>query len=303
MKNVHIYLLPFLVCTLALSSSLLAGCKAKIASVPAAAPRASERNMANPDSLINVAQLKELKGKDNVVLVDYSAKVNEVIPGAIWIDRSTLLREVDGDRNSIQTKEVHERVLGQNGIDNDTTIIVYDDSNNLWAVRFLWQLRAYGHRDVKILDGGLNAWKAAGEPVVKEAAAPGAPKTYRAINYVGYVRADLADVLDATKNPNWRVLDVRNPREWGDGRVPGAVQFTYPDDIVNADGTFKTRAEYETLLKDVPRDAKLIVYCAGGIRAANMYYVLTDFLGWPQRVLNYDGSWSNYAWSKSPVEK
>jgi thiosulfate/3-mercaptopyruvate sulfurtransferase len=259
--------------------------------------------MANSDSLINVAQLKELIGKDNVVVVDYSEKSGTVIPGAIWIDRTQLVRELDGDRMSIQTKEVHEKILGENGISNETTIITYDDSNNLYATRFLWQLRAYGHKNVKLLNGGTKAWIAAGGSTDNKPANPKPAVIYKAINNVGSIRADLADVLDATHNSNWSLIDIRTQQEWDGGRVPGAIQFTYPTDIVNSDGTFKTVEEYEMLLRNIPKNTKIITYCMGGIRAASMLYVFTDFLGWPERVLNYDGSWWNYDWSKSTVEK
>ena len=286
--------------------SLLAGCQAK---TPApAAPTvqrvsSSGRQMANPDSLVDVAQLKELVGLDNVVLVDYTDNPSSLIPGAISIDRNKLIRELDGDRQSIQTQAVHEQVLGENGIDNETTVIVYDNNNNLQAIRFLWQLRAYGHRDVRVLDGGMKAWVAAGEPVVDKPATPKPAVTYKAVNNVGQFRADLADVIDATNNSNWSLIDTRNPGEWNAGRVPGAYQFTYPDDFLNDDGTFKTLAEYEALFRNIPKDTKIITYCAGGIRAATSFYIMTDFLGWPNRVLNYDGSWSNYSWANAPVEK
>ena len=304
MKNVNKFVLSVLV--FALSLSFLAGCSRSTPATPlGTVPVLSDsgRRMANPDSLVNVTQLKELIGRDNVVVVDYTDNPSEIIPGAIHVDRTKFIRTVEGDNQSIETQSVHERVLGEYGIGNDTIVIVYDNNNNLQATRFLWQLRAYGHRDVRVLDGGTKAWVAAGESVTDKAADPKPAVTYKAVNRVGSIRADLADVLDATNNPHWSLIDTRRQSEWDAGRVPSATQFHYPDDFVNADGTFKTYEEYEALFRNVPRDTKLITYCQGGIRAATSWYVLTDILGWENRVLNYDGSWANYSWSNSPVEK
>jgi len=261
--------------------------------------------MANPSSLVSVTELKELMGKDNVVIVDFSDKPEKFIPGAVWIPRSKLVYEFEGDLMNIQSLEVHEKVLGENGIDENTTVIIYDsdDFNYCFHTRLLWQLRAYGHKDAKLLNGGMKAWLAAGEAVVDKPAEPKSGVTYKAKNNVAAVRADLNDVLAATNNPEYTLLDIRTQEEWDGGRIPGAVQLFYPEDILNADFTFKTVEQYEELLKDVPRGTKVIVYCLGGIRSSGLMYVMKDFLDWSTEVRNYDGSWWNYSWSNSPVEK
>ena len=305
MKITNKLLLSVLVLTLVLLLGLLAGCsKPAPAPSPApAAPTGGSRQMHNPTSLVNVAELKELMERDDVVVVDVSERANNVIPGAIWIDRNSFHREVDGNRQGVQTLEVHEQLLGQNGIGNDTIVILYCDNNNLHAARIFWQLRGIGHRDLRLLDGGTKAWVAAGESTQNSAAAPGPARTYRAINRMGSVRADLADVLDATNNPNWSILDIRNPTEFGRGRVPGATLLTYPGEFVNENGTFKAVQEYERLFANIPRTNKIIVYCGSSVRSSTAFFILTEFLGWPHRVLNYEGSWNNYSWSNSPVER
>jgi len=227
------------------------------------APPRDTTGVHHPESIVSVAQLKELKARDNVVVVDCSngPPPTQFIPGAIRIDPTSLWYQEGTATHLIQSLDVHERVLGGNGIGNDTTVIVYcNNPNNMWANRIFWQLRAIGHKDVKTLNGGLNAWIAAGEPTVPAPASPGPMKTYRAHSVVGAIKADIRDVLDATNNPNWTLLDVRSQAEWDGGRVPGAVQFHYPGDMVNADGTFKTVAEYERLFAHIPKDTRLILY-------------------------------------------
>jgi thiosulfate/3-mercaptopyruvate sulfurtransferase len=263
------------------------------------APTLDTSAMANPNSLIDLATFMELREQDNVVVVDMSENSNNVIPGAIWIDRSSLYHEVDGGRMTIQSADVVAQILGEHGISNDTTVITYCENNNLWASRFLWVLRAYGHQDVRMLNGGTNAWIEAGG-TTGSPAEPGEAVTYVPnMDNFHAIRADLQDVIYATNNPDFAILDIRSQDEWDAGRVPGAIQFTFPVDLINPDGTFKTVAEYQALFAHVP-DATLIVYCLGGVRASVLYFVLTDFLGFD--VQNYEGSWWNYEASGEPIE-
>jgi thiosulfate/3-mercaptopyruvate sulfurtransferase len=257
--------------------------------------------MHNPNSLVDVNQLLALMERDDVVLIDFSQEPNQLIPGAVWVNRSLLLRDFEGNTMAPQPLEVHEHVLGHLGISNDHTIVIYCNQHNLWATRLLWQLRAMGHERVKLLDGGTSAWLAAGGTVSNVPSAPRAPVEFRALNRMGFIHADLADVLDAKHNPNWIIIDFRTQPEWDAGRIPSAVQFTFPADIRNADGTFRSAEEVAYLFRDIPRDKRIIVYCAGGTRAASIWFALTDILGWPQRVLLYEGWW-NYAWSGLPIE-
>ncbi|MCL2616928.1 MAG: rhodanese-like domain-containing protein, partial [Defluviitaleaceae bacterium] len=203
-------------------------------------PEAPPAQMANPNVLIDVHQLQEMIGQDNVVVVDMSERSNNVITGAIWIDRSRFYHNVDSGRMTIQPPEVVAQILGEHGIGNDTTVVIYCDDSNLWAVRFLWVLRSYGHEDIRILDGGTSAWRAAGGSTARGAGQPGSATTFIPnTDYFESKRATLDDVIRAKNNPDqYTILDVRSPSEWRGGRIPGAVQFTYPDDIVNRDGTF-----------------------------------------------------------------
>ncbi|MCL2380235.1 MAG: rhodanese-like domain-containing protein [Treponema sp.] len=256
----------------------------------------------NPHSLINVGQLLHLMGRDDVILVDVSETPTQVIPGAVWLDHTLLIHDVDGGRQMTQTLEVHEYVLGRHGISNDHTIVLYCNQFNLWATRILLHLRAIGHDKVKLLDGGTSAWIAAGGSVHSGPQPSRAPAQFRAVNRVGFFRADLADVLDAKHNPNWAILDVRTQAEWDAGRIPSAIQFTFPTDVRNPDGTFRSAGDFEELFRDISPDQRIIVYCLGGTRSANMWFVFTDILGWPQRTLLSYGWW-HYEASGSPIER
>ena len=307
MKMKKITLIAFTI-LLALSLGLMASCERGAAPPPPVywdgemITSLIRDDMYNPYSLVDVPLLLEIMGRDNVILLDVSPDPNNVIPGAIWIDRSTLLRNFEGNINASQPFEVMVSIFGANGIGNDTTVIVYDNANGMHAGRVFWWLRAMGHPDVRLLDGGLNAWLDSGGQLQARASPSPPPVTFAATNNIAYHGVELAHVLYAKASPAWSILDIRSPPEFAAGRIPGAIQLSFIGDFINPDFTFRTLAEYEASFAGLSRDTGLIVYCGGGLRAALAYFVFTEVLNWPQPVRMYEGSWNNWTWAGAPVE-
>ena len=302
MKKIALVLVVFV---LIFQMGLLFSCRRAPAGplVITAPPPRDVGERAYPERWVSVTELQELMQEENVVVVDFSENPNQVIPGAIWISRGSLIREFEGNSMYIETREVHEAVLGAHGIDNDTIVIAYCDNNSLWGTRLAWNLMAYGHKDARILEGGTRAWIAAGKPVTDRAAAPREPREYVTRMNVGNVRADFRDVMAAVNDPNWVIVDVRTPGEQAAGRIPGAVTFNYPEDFIDINtGIHYPKAYYENLFRNIPRDAKIIVHCSGGSRTAMVYFIFIDIVGWPERVLNYNGLWANWVGAGGPVE-
>ena len=287
------------------SFGLFPGCqRAPVVPVIVTGPARDAGERAFPESWVSVTELQEFMQQDNVVVVDFSENPSQVIPGAIWIARGSFIREFEGNTFDIETKEVHEAVLGAHGICNNTIVIAYCDNNSLWGTRIVWNLMAYGHKDARILEGGTRAWLDAGGTVNNRPAAPGEPREYIARMNVGNVRADFKDVMDALDNENWVILDVRTQGEQNAGIIPGAITFRYPDYFIDlGTGMNFPKTHYEDLFSVIPRDAKIIVHCSGGTRTSMVYFILIDIIGWPQRVLNYNGSWPNWVWAGGPIEQ
>jgi thiosulfate/3-mercaptopyruvate sulfurtransferase len=185
------------------------------------------------------------------------------------------------------------------GVTSDRTVVVYEQDSGMRAARAFWFLEYLGHPDVRVLDGGLEAWKAAGLPVTTVVTAP--------------VPSDWHGTPDASKLATWRqvadklgqaattIIDTRSDAEYyGEavrakrgGAIPGAVHLEWKNNLA-PDGRFKSQADLRSMYQaaGVTPDREAITYCQGGYRAAHTYLALRT-LGFP-RVRNYTGSWKEW---------
>ena len=126
---------------------------------------------AHPESIVDTDWVAEHAGDDNVVLVevdvDTEAYEQGHIPGAIGWNWTTQLN--DTVTRDILNKEQIECLLGSSGITPDSTIIVYGDNNNWFATYAFWQLKIYGHADVRVMDGGRIKWVSEGRDLTTDA--------------------------------------------------------------------------------------------------------------------------------------
>lgn len=213
-----------------------------------------------------------------------------------------------GGRHPLPSIEKWTATLGSWGIGPETPVVIYDehDASNA-AARAWWMLRAVGHRDVRVLDGGFRAAVAAALPVEKGTYRPESGAPYPAGRWM-LPTADAADVDAVRAERGWRVLDVRSaPRYRGEtepfdpvaGHIPGAVNLFYEENMEA--GRFKApeklRAMYQPLLGDVPPQ-KLIVHCGSGVTACHTLLAL-DAAGLEGAAL-YVGSWSEWCRNDLP---
>jgi thiosulfate/3-mercaptopyruvate sulfurtransferase len=248
--------------------------------------------------------------------VDTTAYDQGHVPGASgwnWTTElcDTLVRDI------IPLKKLEE-LLGKSGIDNKTTIILYGDNNNWFAAWAFWQLKMYGHEDVRMMDGGRKKWLAEGRPLSTDKPNVAA-KTYKASGPDLSLRAFLPEVQQASAAKKASLVDVRSPAEFtGEilappglpetcqrgGHIPGAKSIPWGKNC-NEDGTFKSVDELKALYggQGVSADAPVIAYCRIGERSSITWFVLKYLLGF-KNVKNYDGSWTE--WGNlvgAPVER
>lgn len=267
-----------------------------------------DRGYADPGALISAEELSRIMDRDDVKVVDFrglAAFVSGHIPGAVHIDRSELA-DASAPYPAIRASAAQTaEVLGSKGIRPSDTVVVYDD-NGLWAARIWWLLDMYGHEDVRLLDGGLDRWKALGYDTRIIGSRTNAV-TYQFPSAGRETMSTIEDVLAAIDNDTI-ILDVRSRGEFtGEtvrqgsgqgGRVPTAVWVEW-NEALNEDGTFKTAAELRRIYRAVgiTGDAPVITYCQGGVRCAHSVFVLDALLGYDD-ISNYDGSWVE--WSNEP---
>jgi thiosulfate/3-mercaptopyruvate sulfurtransferase len=248
--------------------------------------------------------------------VDTTSYEQSHIPGAVAWNWTSQLS--DGVRRDIATREDFGRLLSESGISPDTTIVLYGDNNNWFAAWAYWQLKLYGHRDVRILDGGRKYWLDNGLALTTDV--PAFDTTdYQLPEPDFALRAYRDDILPRLGDPELALVDVRSPAEFNGeiiappnlpetaqraGHIPGAASIPWAQ-TVREDGTFKDRDELAALYeaKGITSDKDVIAYCRIGERSSHSWFVLHELLRY-QRVRNYDGSWTEYgSLIGVPIEK
>ncbi len=277
-------------------------------------------NYAHPETLVSTDWVAQHASDPNVriVEVDVDTKAYDEghVPGAIgWAWSSQLCDTV---RRDILPKEQLEELLGSSGISNDTTVVIYGDNNNWFAAWALWQLKIYGHKDVRLMNGGRKKWLAEGRELSTEIPKPAAAR-YHASGPDNSLRAFLPQVQDALEAGTYAFVDVRSPQEFtGEilappglpetcqrgGHIPAARNIPWGK-ACNDDGTFKSADELQALYasEGVDGTKPVIAYCRIGERSSHTWFALKYLLGF-NKVVNYDGSWTE--WGNlvgAPVEK
>ena len=240
------------------------------------------------------------------VSVDTGVYERGHIQGAVNFKWHTDL--VDPVKRDIASKENFEKLLQQAGVNNDSTIVIYGDSNNWFAAWGAWVFDVYGVKNVKLLDGGRKKWEAEKRPLTPLATkvATGNIKISDANNAL---RARLIDVVAiANKKSDTALVDIRSPDEFTGkifapagvqetairaGHIPGAVNVPWGQAVAE-DGTFKSPEELKKVYAAVGIDGKkpIITYCRIGERSSHTWFALSKILGY--NVKNYDGSWTEY---------
>ena len=221
------------------------------------------------------------------------------IPGAAFVDldRDLAAPPGQGGRHPLPAAEAFQRAMRAAGVSAERPVVVYDDANGLPAARAWWLLRYFGHPRVALLDGGLEAWLAAGRPLAEGAETPQHRGDFVA-------RAGGMPVLDARRAGELAgagvLIDARTPERYrGEtepmdpvaGHIPGARNWPM-DRTLDADGRLLPPAELAESLTGLIGDADVGAYCGSGITAAHT--VLALELGGVSGAALYPGSWSEW---------
>jgi thiosulfate/3-mercaptopyruvate sulfurtransferase len=276
---------------------------------------------AHPEVLVETGWVQANLGQPGIKLVEIDVDTRAYdaghIPGAVGFNWRTELQ--DPVRRDILGQEAFEQLVGGAGISPEDTVILYGDHNNWFAANGFWLFKVYGHKDVRLMNGGRNKWLNEAREVTTER--PKArPVPYRVTRTSPQLRALLSDVLVAVKSRANNLVDVRSHDEFTGkviappgmnetaqrgGHMPGARSIPW-DTPVAPDGTFKPADELRAIYleqKGLDPGRPTIAYCRIGERSSHTWFVLTYLLGLKD-VRNYDGSWTEYgSLIGAPIEK
>ncbi|TLG04723.1 sulfurtransferase [Nocardia cyriacigeorgica] len=244
---------------------------------------------------IGAPGLKIIESNEDILLYDIGH-----VPGATKIDWR-------GDLNDPVTRDYIDgarftELMRSKGIEREDTVVVYGDRGNAQAAHTLWVLTLFGHEDVRLLDGGREAWIGEERDTTFEPPRL-APSGYPAVRRDDSTdRAFRSEVLSHLGKP---LVDVRSPEEYtGEactaaddlalraGHIPTAVNIPWTE-ALNSDGRFRPRADLDALYGELTAEDALIVYSRVGERSSHTWFVLKYLLGFDS-VRNYDGSWTEW---------
>ena len=268
--------------------------------------------------LIEVDELLKIAKEPHIRILDFrKAKFynKEHVKGALNILRTDIEDASYPYNGMMAGKKQIETLFSKLGINTNDTIIIYDDNGLCDSARLWWILQNYDYTNVKLLHGGITAWKANNGAISTEARSvkKGNFKLTENPSMKYYVSKE--DMFKAIKN-NSIILDTRTDDEYSGkrqkkgsakgGRIPNGklIDWSY---VVNYHGDKKLKPinELEKIYDAVipSKNDTVIVYCHSGVRSAHTTFVLTQLLGY-KNVKNFDGSWTEWSQFKDlPIEQ
>ena len=251
-----------------------------------------------PRLLVEAKELQDAGGK--LVVLDARSKAKHAeghVPGAVWVDHDAWSKAFHTDPDA---KEWPGRVGGL-GVTDKSAVAVYDDGGVKDAARVWYILRYLGVKDVRLVNGGLAAWKAQKLPISdKLESAPLA--VFKAGAAVASLHADQDRVLGFLKDKKTQIIDSRSEKEYcGDsktakrsGSMPGALHLEWSEALDPATKKFKSADELAKLFQDAGIDLSKpsVTYCQSGGRASVMVFTM-ELMG-AKEVANYYRSWSEW---------
>ncbi|MBF6334036.1 sulfurtransferase [Nocardia transvalensis] len=261
---------------------------------------------------IGAPGLKIVESDEDILLYDIGH-----VPGAIKIDWRAEL--TDPNTRDVVDGARFAELMRAKGIERDDTVVVYGDKANGTAAATLWVFGLFGHPDVRLLDGGRDAWISEERDTTFEVPDMGLGD-YPVVDrddrqsraFLDEVRAlvaahDGAALLDVRAAEEYsgemsRILDRPEEQSLRAGHIPTAVNIPWTA-AVGGDGRFRSRAELDRIYAHFRTAPETIVYCRIGERSAHTWFVLTALLGL-DNVRNYDGSWTEWGNAvRTPIVK
>lgn len=274
-------------------------------------------NYPNAELLVTTEWLNQNLEADNVRIIDMrdpQAYESGHIPGAVNVPVNDVTSTVEGVPFEFDQQET-QAALNRIGLQPDMTAVIYDDLGMMNSGRLFWTLEYSGHEDVRVLNGGWNAWVAEGLEITDRI--PVVAPTDYPIELVESRIVSAEQVLERLDDPQVTIVDARSPQEYtGEvklaargGHIPGAVNLVWLDVLAGGDTVYTIEDDWQQELQDedverfmpgadiqaqlqaldIQPEDQVIVYCQTMWRGAHTYFLLR-LMGF-EDVRGYDGSW------------
>jgi len=251
--------------------------------------------------IITAKEAISMLNEDNIILVDAKSSMDFKkghIENAVNISRADIVVNTPFP-NMLCSPEQLEKAMGENGISNSSVIVIYDSNKNMDSARLWWTLKIYGHDNVKVVSGGMDA-------LIKEGLSTSTAVTERVTTVfkAGKLKSEMLALKKEIKNQintpdqNTVILDTRTLEEYNAGTIPGSVLLDYIGNNFS-DQTYRpvSQIQIRYLEEDIDYNDTVIMYCKTSIRGAQTYLALYN-AGYRNLKL-YDGAWVE--WSASPA--
>ncbi|HVA80628.1 MAG TPA: sulfurtransferase [Candidatus Binataceae bacterium] len=270
----------------------------------------------NSELIAETAWLADHVNDHNLAVVDVrwptaerggrAAYLEGHIPGAVYLDVTSDLADPDDPvAMQLAPPDRFAAAMSSAGIGDQTIVVAYDDAGGAVAARLWWALLYYGHREAKILNGGIRQWKAEGRPLTGDTPSP-PPRKFTA-RALPELRSTLEDVRAARDDGNVLILDARIAAQFrGEqpggapraGHIPGSVNVPFTRTFMRGTQTLLPADELAALYERAGAFARrrVITTCGTGVAAAGALFHLR-LLGYKNASV-YDGSWDE--WSRHP---
>lgn len=262
----------------------------------------------NEHLIANVDWLHDHIDDDDLFIIDARSEGFEDghIPGAVQVSSGSLNDEDVDVAGFLLNEDKFTELFQEAGLNEDDTVVVYDDGNSLSASRVFYALEYYGLFDkVKILEGGYAAWLTVGNDIDTGEAEPRERGNFVA-DANDDLFADRDDVEQLLDSDDVVILDTRSEEEYtGEdprqnkhgGRIPGAVHKEWTDSLEDGEDGVTKFLDYEDLKANfddvgVSQDKKIVPYCQTNVRGAHSYFTLR-LLGFTD-IQPYEGSWAEW---------
>jgi thiosulfate/3-mercaptopyruvate sulfurtransferase len=239
------------------------------------------------------------------------------VPGAVNLPVGSIVSTVEGVP-FVYDQAVVQEAINRAGLTPDKTAVIYDDQGMMDSARLFWTLEYIGHEDVRILNGGWNAWVAAGLETTDSAA--GVEPTQYPLEPDPAKVVTAEEVLERLDDPEVVIVDARSPQEHAGevalsdraGRIPGSVNLVWLDALTGGDVVYTIEPDWQAALRDedvevfrgaeeiqalldqrgISPEKEVITYCQTLWRGAHVYFLLR-LMGF-ENVRGYDGSWAEW---------